>query len=241
MMAEPLPSEVAVLIPAAGEGTRMGGRRKQFRRLGGEPLLVQTLRVFERHPEVHHLLVAAPPEAVAALAEALRGAGLTKLAAVVPGGPTRQASVGAALRAVLPAVGLVLVHDAVRPFVEAARISAIIEAVRARGAAALAVPIVDTLRRGVGFHFSETVPREGLYRMQTPQGFRRDWFEEAHALASRLGIHATDDVELVQRAGRSVQIVGGDPRNIKITTPEDWDLAQFLWPRWEAALAPDAM
>ena len=112
--------QVAVLIPAAGEGTRLGGRRKQFRRLGGEPLLVQTLRVFERHPEVDHLLVAAPNEAIEALEAELRRVGLTKLTAVVAGGATRQESVRAALAAVPEGVDVVLVHDAVRPFVEAA-------------------------------------------------------------------------------------------------------------------------
>lgn len=228
---------VAVLIPAAGEGTRLGGRRKQFRRLGGEPLLVQTLRVFERHPKIDHLLVAAPGEATEALEAELRRVGLSKLTAVVAGGSTRQESVRAALAAVPPTVDVVLVHDAVRPFVEARHLVAVIEAVRAKGAAALALPVVDTMRYGAKTGFGETVSREGLYRMQTPQGFRRDWFEDAHNKAGQQDVQATDDVELVQRLGRQVQIVVGSPRNIKITTPEDWELAQLLWPHWEASLA----
>lgn len=221
--------EVAVLIPAAGQGTRMGGPRKQFRRLGGEPLLVQTLRVFETHPEVNHLLVAAPSEATGPLEAELRGAGLKKLGGVVSGGATRQASVAAALRAVPPEVAVVLVHDAVRPFVRAAHISAIIRAVREEGAAALAVPVTDTLRRAVGPHFGETVPRESLYRMQTPQGFQRAWFEAAHEKAAEHGFFATDDVELIQRLGWPVRIVPGSPANVKITTPEDWLMALHLW------------
>ena len=228
-------NEVAVLIPAAGEGKRLGGHRKQFRRLGGEPLLVQTLLVFERHPEVDHLLVAAPPEATSVLETELRAHGLSKLVAVVAGGATRQASVLAALQAVPPAVGVVLVHDAVRPFVEAGYLSSVIRTVRTDGAAALALPVTDTLRRGSGTRFGETVPRDSLYRMQTPQGFRREWFEEAHARAQNDGFLATDDVELVQRTRRRVRIVLGSPRNIKITTPEDWKLAQRLWPHWEAS------
>ena len=228
---------VAVLIPAAGQGTRLGGHRKQFRRLGGEPLLVQTLRVFERHGEVDYLLVAAPVEATDALEAEFRRVGLSKLTAVVAGGDTRQASVGAALKAVPSDVEVVLVHDAVRPFVAAAHLSAVIQAVREFGAAALALPVVDTVRYGLDAHFGDTVPRAGLYRMQTPQGCRRDWFEEAHAQACRRPFQATDDVELVQRLGRPVQIVEGSPRNIKITTPEDWELAQLLWPHWEAEMA----
>lgn len=228
---------VAVLIPAAGQGTRLGGNRKQFRRLGGEPLLVQTLRVFERHSEIDYLLVAAPVEATGALETELRRVGLSKLLAVVAGGATRQASVRAVLAAVPADVDVVLVHDAVRPFVEAGHLSAVIKAVRTDGAAALALPVVDTMRYGTEAGFGDTVPRTGLFRMQTPQGFRRDWFEEAHAQAYRQPVQATDDVELVQRIGRSVHIIEGSPRNIKITTPEDWELAQLLWPYWEAERA----
>jgi len=228
---------VAVLIPAAGEGTRLGGRRKQFRRLGGEPLLVQTLRVFERHPDIHYLLVAAPNEATQALEAELRRIGLSKLTAVVAGGATRQESVRAALAVVPAGVDVVLVHDAVRPFVEAAHLAAVIQAVRTEGAAALALPVADTMRYGADAGFGQTISRENLYRMQTPQGFRRDWFEEAHDQANEQHLHATDDVELVQRLGRQVQVVVGSPRNIKITTPEDWELAQLLWPHWQASLA----
>jgi len=236
-MADEEAGTVAVLIPAAGEGTRLGGRRKQFRRLGGEPLLVQTLRVFERHPEIDHLLVAAPGEATGALEVELRRVGLLKLSAVVAGGATRQESVQAALEAVPEEVAVVLVHDAVRPFVSAEHLSAVIRIVREVGAASLALPVVDTVRYAIDTTFGETVPRTGLYRMQTPQGFRRDWLEEAHANACARHIRATDDVELVQRLDRPVQVIEGSPRNIKITTPEDWELAQLLWPHWEAALA----
>jgi 2-C-methyl-D-erythritol 4-phosphate cytidylyltransferase len=220
---------VAVLVPAAGQGTRLGGPRKQFRRLGGEPLLVQTLRVFEVHPLIDVLLVAAPTEAIGPLRIELHEAGLTKLAAVVAGGATRQASVKAALHAAPDDVGYVLVHDAVRPFVRPRHITAVVQAARRDGAAALALPVADTLRRAIGTEFGETVPRESLYRMQTPQAFRRDWFTAAHEQAGRQGIQATDDVELVQRIGKHVQIVEGAPENIKITTPADWDLAQVLW------------
>lgn len=220
---------VAVLVPAAGQGTRLGGPRKQFRSLGGEPLLVQTLRAFEAHPLIDYLLVAAPEEAIAPLRTELREAGLSKLDDVVAGGDTRQASVKAALHAVPEDVGYVLVHDAVRPFVQSRHITAIVKAVQRDGAAALALPVADTLRRAIGSEFGETVPRESLYRMQTPQAFRRDWFIAAHEQADRRGVQATDDVELVQRIGKHVQIVEGAPENIKITTPADWDLAQVLW------------
>ncbi len=220
---------VAVLVPAAGQGTRLGGARKQFRSLGGQPLLVQTLRIFEAHEQVQYLLVAAPKETIAPLENELHGAGLDKLVAVVPGGQTRQASVRAALSVVPEEVSVILVHDAVRPFVEPDHIAQVIATVRIEGAASLAVPVADTLRMAVGSHFGETIPRESLYRMQTPQGFRRDWFEAAHELAIQQGFFATDDVELVQRLGKNIRIVPGSPQNVKITTPADWAFALRLW------------
>ena len=208
----------------------MGGAPKQFRELGGKPLLVQTLRVFERHPDVGAVVVAAPVGEVDGLREMLRGEGLAKPTDVVAGGATRQTSVALALAAVPAQTDVVLVHDAVRPFAEAAHVRAVIEAARTSGAAALAVPVADTLRRGTGAGaFGETVPRQGLYRMQTPQGFRRGWLQAAHEAARRDGLVATDDVELVQRLGHAVQIVLGSTRNFKITTPADWELAQALW------------
>lgn len=224
--------DVAVLVPAAGAGRRLGGAPKQFRLLGSKSLLVQTLDVFESHPDVGALVVAAPASEVERLEETLRAEGLIKLADVVVGGATRQASVEAALAVVPATVEIVLVHDAVRPFVEHEQVRAVIRTVRAHGAAALAVPVADTLRQGTkGGTFGETVPRRGLYQMQTPQGFRRAWLQEAYEAARRDGLTATDDVELVQRLGHAVQIVSGSARNFKITTPADWVLAEALWDR----------
>ena len=228
---------VAVLIPAAGRGARMGGRTKQFRLLGGTPILLRTLGVFENHPMIDSVVVAVRPEDVEGMADTLRNHGIRKTLDVVPGGKSRQESVAAAFAVLSEAVDIVLVHDAVRPFLPHDRVSAIIEAVREHGAAALAVPLTDTLRRGDGEIFGPTVDRSRLYRMQTPQGFRRDWFEEAHRTARVEGYSETDDVALVQRMGHTVRIVEGTSTNIKITTPSDWVLAQALWDSIRAEMA----
>jgi len=227
------PAEVAVLVPAAGEGRRLGGSRKQFRTLGDRPLLVQVLLQFERHPAVDRLVVAVPEDYVEEVSGRLRAEGLTALSAVVSGGDTRESSVRHALRAAPASVEIVLVHDAVRPFVQQQEIAAVVETTREHGAAALALPVADTLRHATDDAFGDTVPREELYRMQTPQGFRRAWLEDAHRAAAAAapgeGPAATDDVGLVQRTGRDVQLVRGRRRNFKITTPGDWQLAQDLW------------
>ena len=220
-MGEPA-GRAGVVLPAGGEGRRMGGAPKQFRLLGGAPVLVQTTRAFVVHPAVDALVVVVPEEAVEETAELFQNHDVE--ADVVAGGATRQASVGAGLAALAGRVDLALVHDAVRPFVTAALIHRVVEAVRQHGAAAAALPVSDTLRRSDGAVFGDAVERDGTWAMQTPQGARLDWLLAAHA---RHGSPpATDEVGLLQRAGRLVE---GDARNLKLTRPDDWALAEALW------------
>lgn len=220
---------VTVIVPAAGQGLRMGGIRKQIRLLGGAPVLVHTLRLFEASTLIKHIVVSAPSDDVSEFAATLRRHDITKLRTVVGGGSTRQASVAAAMGAIPEETGIVMVHDGVRPFVPQACIEAVIETTRRKGAAALAVPANDTIRRGSEGSFGETVERDGLFRMQTPQAFWRTWFVDAHRAALTDAFQGTDDVALVQRIGQPVAIVLGSPLNIKITTPDDWALAEAIW------------
>ena len=222
-----------VVLPAGGAGRRMGGDvPKQFRDLGGAPVLVQTLRAFARHAAVGPTVVVVPAGSEAETESLLREHGA--VAAVVAGGPTRQASVANGVAALPADVGLVLVHDAVRPFVSQDVIARVVEAARAGGAAAAAVPVADTLRQGgAGPLFGDTVDRAGLWAMQTPQAARRAWLVRAAANAGRLV--ATDEVGLLQAAGHPVRIVEGDARNVKLTRPSDWAFAEALWAGWEGA------
>ena len=225
---------VGVVLPAGGAGSRMaeaGAPSKQFRDLGGAPVWVQTLRAFARHPDVGPAVVVVPAGEEAAARDALGAFGLA--AAVATGGATRQASVRNGVRALPEAVDLVLVHDAVRPFVPHSVIAAVIREARAHGAAAAAVPVADTLRQGgAGPLFGATVDRDGLWAMQTPQAARRDWLFRAAANAA--SVVATDEVGLLQHAGYPVRIVPGDARNVKLTRPADARLAEALWPGWQA-------
>ena len=223
---------VGVVLPAGGSGTRLGGALKQFRRLGDAPVLVQTLRAFSRHPDVGALVVAAPEASVSETRMLVRDVALE--VAVVAGGATRAASVWNGIAALPEAVEVVLVHDAVRPFVSSDLIARVVAGVRAHGAAAAAMPVSDTLRTARDGRFGATVDRTHLWAMQTPQGATRAFFVQAYGVA---GDEApTDEAGLLGLAGIAVHVVEGDARNAKVTTATDWALAEALWPLWAARL-----
>lgn len=214
---------VAALIPAAGEGTRLGLGPKAFVEVGGRSLLARAVDALA--PHVGEVVVALPDGASFAGAR------------VVAGGPTRQATV----RALLDATDaeFVLIHDAARPFLSPAVIARVLAAAREAGAATAALPVADTLVRGAagggaGVGWAGVVPREGMWAVQTPQGFRRALLREAHAAAERDGHNATDDAGLVARLGREVRLVEGDARLFKVTAPGDLALAEALAPTWGA-------
>lgn len=223
------PPNVGVLIPAGGRGERAGpGDPKQFRLIGGIPMLLRALRPFARHPRVRSIVVALP-EPDATTPPDWLGELIGDRLRVVPGGATRRESVGCALRALDPACTVVLVHDAARPFVTLDDIDAIIEAVDAGRAAIVALPVSDTLKRADADHrIVETVPRERLWRAQTPQGFPRTLLELAYEEPARAAKAATDDAALVEALGADVMVVPGRTANLKVTTPEDFRLAEAL-------------
>ena len=220
-----MPRDVGAIVVAAGQGTRIGGVPKQYRLLAGVPILLRALRPFAAHPDVAHIVLVLPPADAANpppfLAE-LAGHGLT----LAPGGRERSQSVAAGLAALSPACNIVLVHDGARPFVEPGVIDAIIREARAGVGALAAVPVTDTVKEVSPADHSVlgTLPREGLWRAQTPQGFPRPLLVDAHERACREGITATDDASLVERLGATVRVVPDSPTNLKITT-----LADLAW------------
>ena len=209
--------DVAVLIPAGGVGTRLGRRTpKQFLTVGGEAILTATVRRFRRHPRLAAIVVAAPDVHVTR-ARRLLGPGVT----VVAGGPTRQESVRLALDAAPHGVRMVVVHDAVRPFITRELVDAVLAAARADGAAICALPVAETVKRVRDGLVETTVDRAGLWAVQTPQAFRAEILREAHDKARRDGVAGTDDAMLVERLGHRVRVVPGLAGNVKITTPDD--------------------
>lgn len=226
-----MPPDVGVIVVAAGQGTRLGGTPKQFRDLGGVPVLLRAIRPFTSHPAVECTVIALPPESAAtppAWLQPLVGERLQ----VVAGGAERGDSVRAALRALPERCSVVLVHDGARPLVSSVTIDAVIAVARQGSGAVAAVPLADTLKaveEGEGSRVVErTVPRQRLWRAQTPQGFPRALLEQAVAAATADGVQGTDDAELVERIGGRVELVPDQTSNLKLTTQADFALAEAL-------------
>jgi 2-C-methyl-D-erythritol 4-phosphate cytidylyltransferase len=227
----PSPRDVGVIIVAAGQGTRIGSDMpKQFLEIAGIPMLLRAIRPFARHPAVAHISVVLRAADAVAPPEWLLPQIGSELS-VVAGGAERADSVASGLAVLPEACALVLVHDAARPFVDALLIDRVIAGVRAGHCIVPALPVTDTIKEADGAdpgRIARTVPREHLRRAQTPQGFPRRVLEEAHARARQDAVHGTDDAALVERLGGMVRLVAGDPGNLKVTTPEDLALADYL-------------
>ncbi|MFZ5863995.1 MAG: 2-C-methyl-D-erythritol 4-phosphate cytidylyltransferase [Nitrospirota bacterium] len=220
---------VVAIIPAAGSGVRLGGAApKQYVALAGMPMLARTLAAFESSAVIRAVVVVAPPgDETRCRAVAIDPYGWKKILAVVPGGAARQESVARGLDAVGADASIVVVHDAARPLVSDDLIRRVVDAARASGAAVAAIPIVDTLKRRIG-DLTATVDREGLWAAQTPQAFRAELLREAVARARADGFTGTDDAALVERLGRPVTLVAGEPENFKITRSEDLTRAEEI-------------
>lgn len=218
---------IDVILVAGGRGRRFGGAvAKQFQLLAGVPLLVWSARRMSTIAGLSRLVVVAAPEEHARCRALLDPLGLPFRLA--DAGEERQHSVASGLSAVDVGAELIVVHDAVRPLVEPAAIAVCVEAARAGGAALLATPVADTVKRAEDDVVTATVARAGLWLAQTPQIFRAEVLRRAHAEAARLGTTATDDAQLVERLGMPVRIVPASHFNRKITTQEDLAWAEAM-------------
>ena len=219
---------VAALVLAAGRGSRAGGDLpKQYQILGGEAVLARSLRAFLDHPGVDFVVPVIHPDD-GPLYQACAPVH-AKLLPPAAGQPTRQASARSGLMQIA-SLGpkFVLIHDAARPFVSADLISQVIAALADHPAAAPAVPVTDTLKQSDGAgRIAATIPREGLFAVQTPQGFRFEEIVEAHARAAAASLEFTDDAAIAEWRGIAVQLVPSDAGNVKITTAEDMALASL--------------
>lgn len=220
---------VIALIPAAGAGKRMGGERnKQYFEVGGRPILVHTLEVFDRCDAISEVYLIVPEDDCAFACEIIDGMRFSKSIKVIPGGKERQDSVRNGLNSIYKC-DMVMIHDGVRPFVTEDIINMAIEETNKYGATTVAVPAKDTIKSvdGDGFVI-ETLERKKLWQIQTPQTFRYEIIKEAFDRAYADGFYGTDDAALVERLGYKVKIVEGSYQNIKITTPEDMVIAEAI-------------
>ena len=222
---------VAAVVPAGGYGTRMGnGTPKQFLQLGDVPLLIHALRVFESSRTITEIVVVVPRDAVEyCQQELLPQFALSKVSTVITGGARRQDSVWNGLQAVDARTKIVMVHDAVRPFVTGAMVEQVVESAGTHGAAIVAIPLHDTVKRVAPDGMIETtLDRQRLWSAQTPQAFDVELLREAHRSSQEAGVEATDDAFLVERIGHRVSIVNGSPDNIKVTRPEDLVMGEAI-------------
>jgi len=222
---------VAAVIPAAGTGRRMETAiPKQFLMLGDVPLLLHSLQVFERAASISQVILVVPKdERERTVSGIIERYGIKKVVKIVAGGATRQESVYHGLKEMDPEVEVVVVHDAVRPFVTEDLIERSIEAAQKSGGAIVAVPMKETVKQvGADGHILHTVDRAQLWLAQTPQTFRRALLLEGYRKAEYDGFQATDEAAVMERLGQKVAIVPGRWDNIKITTPEDFQMAEAI-------------
>lgn len=220
---------VLAIIPAAGTGIRMGGATpKQFLSLEGVPIFVHTLRKFAASEAIDEIFLGVRPEEMERALQEIAKENFAKTVRVLAGGASRMETVARCLDQAAPETDVVVVHDAVRPFVELAMIQQVVDLARKDGAAILGVPSVDTVKKVERQTIMGTIPREHIVLAQTPQAFRYTILRQAVDRALEEGFYGTDESSLAEHDGHKVTVLMGSDRNIKITKPSDLPLARLF-------------
>ncbi|MDE5415734.1 2-C-methyl-D-erythritol 4-phosphate cytidylyltransferase [Alkalihalobacterium chitinilyticum] len=218
----------SVVIPAAGQGKRMkAGQNKQFLQLSSIPLIIHTLLVFEKDPWCREIILVTNQEEKEVMKNLVHDFNLQKVNDYVMGGSERQYSVANGLDAIKDET-IVLIHDGARPFIEQAKIHELVLCANETGAAVIAVPVKDTIKKVTESKVETTMERSSLWAVQTPQAFRLSLIKKAHELAKQQSFLGTDDASLVENMNEVVAIVEGDYLNMKLTTPEDLLFAEAI-------------
>lgn len=214
------------VIVAAGTASRMGGIDKVMALLGGEPMIVRTIRAFQNADVIEEIVVVTREDLIPPITALCRD--MDKVIAVVAGGKSRQESVRLGLSVLSKKLKLAAVHDGARPLISGQVIDRTVRAAGTYGAAAPAIPVKDTIKVVQGGVVSSTPDRKTLQAIQTPQVFDAELLRGALKKAMDDGAEVTDDCSAVERMGMSVKIVEGDERNLKVTTPMDLKIAELL-------------
>lgn len=223
-------AEIGAIIPAAGQGKRMGGPgNKLLLEIAGTPILVYTLQTFSSCPYIREIIIPASTQDLCAIEGIVHSSGIKKKVVVIEGGRQRQDSVYNAIQVLSPEINKVLIHDGARPFLTLSELSLFVERAKDLDSAIMAVPLKDTIKRVNDQDMVvDTPPREELRAVQTPQIFRRDVLEKVHKLAAQERYYTTDDASLLEWQGYKVKILPGSNENIKVTTPEDILVAEAI-------------
>ena len=217
----------SAIIPAAGSGKRFG-EKKQFKELNGRPLILHTLAPFIESVVINDIVIATQIKDVEDVSIIVESIETDKKISVVEGGSTRQRSIQHALNYINANTKYVCVHDAARPFVSINLIEKLIDALKNYDAVTVGHQSTDTLKLVNGELIQSTIDREKIWHVQTPQAFSKEAIMNAYELAEKEGFVGTDDASLVERAGYEVKIIKGTTENFKITTKEDWKMAEAL-------------
>ena len=223
-------TSVAVIV-GAGRGLRFASdsqTQKQFLLLGGEPLILKTLQPFLTSNRISSCVLVVPKSAVDLVKKEVAPYASEDNIRVIAGGNRRQDSVRFGVEAA-DGADVVVVHDAVRPFVRQKWISQVIDRCINNDGAIVALSVSDTLKKVVDGRISETIPRDNIWQAQTPQAFRRELLMEVYASVDWENVHVTDEAQLLEIVGKSVAIVPGSSENFKITTQDDWSKAEVIW------------
>ena len=223
-------TSVAIIV-GAGRGLRFASdsqTQKQFLLLGGEPLILKTLQPFLTSNRISSCVLVVPKSAVDLVKKEVAPYASEDNIRVIAGGERRQDSVRFGVEAA-DGADVVVVHDAVRPFVRQKWISQVIDRCINNDGAIVALSVSDTLKKVVDGKICETIPREDIWQAQTPQAFRRELLMEVYASVDWENVHVTDEAQLLEVAGKSVAIVPGSSENFKITTQDDWSKAEVIW------------
>jgi 2-C-methyl-D-erythritol 4-phosphate cytidylyltransferase len=215
------------IILAAGSGIRMG-TPKAFLRLDGKPLLWYSLQAFERASSISKIIVVAQKGDMETVQNLCQSSHITKFHTVVPGGKERQDSVGEGVKAVSTSAKIICIHDSARPFITTNLIDSLIKTAEEKKAVIPAVKVNDTIKQGIENQVIKTVDRNLLWQAQTPQVFQFNLFKKAMEKAFKENFYGTDCSQVMEHAGFVVHILPGNSANLKITTPDDLILAEFL-------------
>ena len=220
--------KISAIIPAAGSGERFG-EKKQLKIIGNRPLMFKTISPFISSDLITEIVLVVPKSDVEKVKQELKSIVSAKPLKVIAGGKTRQQSVHKGLTVTEDSAELICIHDVVRPFITEALIEKVVNKCKEHDGVILAQPSTDTVKKVIDDQILETLPRETIWRAQTPQVFSKSALREALELAEVENIQGTDEASLLERIGYQVGFVEGPSLNIKITTKEDWILAEAIF------------